>query len=239
VDFKAAAALLRASKKAPHDDDDDEPDCGFWPQLAFAETMMLALAKWKKDSTSRPHFSRDERQDLKRDLRLREYAEAHYKCAECGISGYEASVSLRRCTCDEVWYCSRECQRTDWKTKHKAAHRRAASKDAKDEEVETLLEDEMQPLIDDDIERRGGSLVLHHTGPELVVRDDITGQLYELISDHNVFFRSDYKMASEFTLIPKPTGCPYEQFARRQDNAGLIDKAVSDAARRLEQAGFY
>jgi hypothetical protein len=40
-------------------------------------------------------------------------------CDACGISASE-TVKLMRCArCNEVWYCSKECQTVDWKATHK------------------------------------------------------------------------------------------------------------------------
>ncbi|KAK4950735.1 hypothetical protein LTR10_010728 [Elasticomyces elasticus] len=47
-------------------------------------------------------------------------------CHTCGV-GIQ-STSLLKCTaCSEAWYCSQDCQRTDWKKDHKAKCRSVAS----------------------------------------------------------------------------------------------------------------
>lgn len=37
-------------------------------------------------------------------------------CTECRADGKSPSITMQRCGgCGNAWYCSRECQRTDWK----------------------------------------------------------------------------------------------------------------------------
>mmetsp|Transcript_2368 Transcript_2368/g.7088 ORF Transcript_2368/g.7088 Transcript_2368/m.7088 type:complete len:245 (+) Transcript_2368:668-1402(+) len=227
IDFKAATALLRVAW---------ESESGFWSAVDFAEDMMLSLAKWKKKtSPERPHFEKDEREKVKKELRLREYAESHYKCAVCATSGYDGETKLLRCTCGTVFYCSTSCQRSHWNGgAHKDAHKKAIAEQADGrgpEKVLTLLQDEERPFIEDCVERQGGALVLHHMGPELVVRDPKTGRLYELVSDHDVSFLSEVDTRGA-RRIPKPPDCPYERAAQELRDSGARDEAIAAARAR-------
>jgi MYND finger len=47
---------------------------------------------------------------------------AHFKCLACNVQQKDCAQKLLRCGgCGEVFYCSKECQKTHWKSGHKAS----------------------------------------------------------------------------------------------------------------------
>ncbi|KAK5719411.1 hypothetical protein LTR15_007934 [Elasticomyces elasticus] len=48
-------------------------------------------------------------------------------CHTCGISGAATTGLLKCSACSKAWYCSKDCQKTDWKKGHKTVCRSVAS----------------------------------------------------------------------------------------------------------------
>ena len=116
------------------------------------------LAKDKADCKTRPHYDRDERHRLAKELRMFAYAPSNYRCLTCGAS----KKALSRCSrCQLVWFCSRECQAAGW-----SAHKRACY-DVDDEKVppiEITLSRNQVPAYHDFLDRQ--TTCFHHTLPD-------------------------------------------------------------------------
>ena len=182
VDERAALAALRMGGG----DSEEAPSLEWVTKLALVAVTML------KRDTPRPHFSGEERDKLEREFGLRAFAPECWVCATCGLAA--TAAKLAKCArCERAWYCSKSCQKQDYKGGHKD---RCPSKF----QARCSLLDEgrdMEPL-EADLAKQGYR-VIYRRGPGLggdpivVLRDPATGDLYEALSDQEVCYLGDFK----------------------------------------------
>lgn len=195
VDHRAALAALRMGG----DGSEEAPSLDWVAKLA-----LVALTMQRRD-TPRPHFSAEERDRLERELGLRAYAPECWVCATCGVAA--AAAKLAKCArCERAWYCSKRCQKKDYKGGHKD---RCPSKF----QARCSLLDEgrdMEPLEADLVEQ--GYRVIYRRGPGLggdpvvVLRDPATGELYEALSDQEVCYLGDFKAKHGLSVLDSGLG---------------------------------
>jgi hypothetical protein len=75
---------------------------------------VTASIDWEKHEAETPA--------IRKELNLPEQVEPEQVDApSCDCCGAEYSGSLKCANCQSIYYCSKKCQKTDWKLKHKAA----------------------------------------------------------------------------------------------------------------------
>ena len=133
----------------------------------------------------RPHYSEEERERLEAKLMVGRRSKDHYFCFHCGGKDISrgGAVKLRTCArCRQVWFCGKECMKAAWKSGHK-------------EECYSGLEnviripDFRKPEIEDSIADTGvAAFFSPNSGNHVFVRDTSTGQIFDSLTDRNVYF---------------------------------------------------
>lgn len=176
-DKKAACAILRYYGSA-------SSWVGTGYNIVDAAMDVLAyMAKEKLEQKSaRPHFTRKEQDKIMEELGLGVYAESLYCCIPCKTKPSE-DVTLSRCSrCLGVWYCSKKCQTIHWK---EGGHKECCNRYPI---TTTILPELERAGIEEEIAVSGYASVCHRTGPAIVVRDFETGELFESLTNQDVYF---------------------------------------------------
>lgn len=183
-DYHAAVAAMRL-----YNSDDEWHQaggcCGQYPKhkLVTATRRLLVLRALQKlrTTTPRPHYDLAERIKLTRQLGLGMYTKEIYKCGFCG----EAGGDLKLCGgCNFMWFCSKECQKHLWKAGHKQVCCHSSMDTA-------LVRPKMMDSIQDDIKNQGYSLTSNSFGTLVVVRDPVTGELFDSLQNFDIVVSSE------------------------------------------------
>lgn len=173
---------------------------------AKALTSLFDALGRQRSHLPRPHFTNRERMRLCQELQIHMFAKEKYKCLACN----KTTDSLLRCTgCDQVWFCSRTCQKKVWKSIHK--------KDCGNKKPAIVLKDRDRALESSVDCNPFGSFASFDNGLCLgVVRDKSTGRLFDSLTDRDIYF-----IPSEMNLLPSKTA---------------FDSALNEAGRQVEDS---
>lgn len=107
ADFEAACAAFRLAEESPWDG---------WPTFDAAKKGLLEAKALQKIHLPRPHYSREERELILKELQLGCFAKDKLnKCQQCGQSANFSMCSR----CNNAWFCSQECLTIAWENGRK------------------------------------------------------------------------------------------------------------------------
>lgn len=160
--------------------------------LAGLPVLLLCMAKTKVKE-SRPHYSKEETNDFKKMLLIKEYSKPENKCWHCR----KRFSTLIRCeTCNARQYCSKTCQEdnrrlthNESKCKEMAMERRIRLRGAGRNEI--WFAESRKTLIHEDIVEMGYHLLPDNVSPEVIMFDETTGGFFGSISNMDVVFVAD------------------------------------------------
>lgn len=133
----------------------------------------------------RPVFTKNERKDIERSLKLGAYRDDKHFCKQCGKNAED----LLLCGgCNEAWYCNRSCQRRAWK-QHKRICR------PQWERFATFLAPVEVKNEFDSIQGKDSKHVYavfkNADEYKVILCDPETGQYFDAVNDCRVFFKCE------------------------------------------------
>ena len=150
---------------------------------------MIIMARLKAGNP-RPHNTADEVCAWNKELRIKEYSPESHVCQHCAARPSK-TVLLKSCgRCQRTWYCGADCQRAGW-----AQHKVRCNPEVVVRRVVGLQDEERAQMLEE-LDEWGYFVLMHATGPGVVLRDPATGDLFESLSNQDVFFLSDPRLAA-------------------------------------------
>lgn len=180
--------------------------------MEIVKHLLMATAKQKQNrDQSRPLYSKAEREKIEKDLGLSANYDENYNCLQCG--GTPPATQLKLCArCQQVWFCSKECQLRCWKEHH---HHTCAKPVGL-----ITCEDKARPEIETDFKELSGVTWIYGCGmkqiydgtsfgtpfcqPRALLRDTITGRFFDALTDEDVYFEPVEGPACFDAIMAKP-----------------------------------